>query len=65
VHDKETFIRVQAAVALSKLCGTEDVSDLEEDEQSAMDILLDTLSCDPAACVSSNFPVLLINLSQQ
>ncbi|KIJ59925.1 hypothetical protein HYDPIDRAFT_99639 [Hydnomerulius pinastri MD-312] len=49
VHDKETLIRVQAVVALSKLCGSEDPSDVEEDEQTAIDVLLDTLSCDPAA----------------
>ncbi|KAH0826785.1 hypothetical protein J3R83DRAFT_5201 [Lanmaoa asiatica] len=49
VHDKETHIRVQAAVALSKLCGSEDPSDVEEDEHTAIDVLLDTLSCDPAA----------------
>lgn len=49
VHDKETLIRVQAAVALSKLCGSEDPSDVEENEQTTIDVLLDTLSCDPAA----------------
>jgi condensin complex subunit 3 len=49
IHDKETFIRVQAIVALSKLCGSEDPSDVEEDEQTAVDVLLDTLGCDPAA----------------
>lgn len=49
VHDKETFIRVQAAVALSKLCGSEDPSYVEDDETTAIDVLLDTLSCDPAA----------------
>lgn len=52
IHDKETFIRVQAAVALSKLCGSEEPSDVEEDEPTAIDVLLDTLSCDPAAYVS-------------
>ena len=51
IHDKETLVRVQAAVALSKLCGSEEPSDVEEDEPTAIDILLDTLSCDPAACV--------------
>ncbi|KAF8548053.1 hypothetical protein OG21DRAFT_814500 [Imleria badia] len=49
VHDKETNIRVQAAVALSKLCGSEDPSDVEDDEQTAIDVLFDTLGCDPAA----------------
>ncbi|KAH7887136.1 nuclear condensing complex subunit [Phlebopus sp. FC_14] len=49
VHDKETLIRVQAVVALSKLCGSEDPSDVEDDEKTAVDVLLETLSCDPAA----------------
>ncbi|KAG6369040.1 hypothetical protein JVT61DRAFT_1941 [Boletus reticuloceps] len=39
----------QAAVALSKLCGSEDPSDVEQGEQAAIDVLLDALSCDPAA----------------
>ena len=51
IHDKETPIRVQAAVALSKLCGSEDPSDVEDDELTAIDVLFDTLSCDPAAYV--------------
>ncbi|KAG6332139.1 hypothetical protein ID866_6950 [Astraeus odoratus] len=49
VHDKETHVRVQAVVALSKLCGSEESLDVGEDEPSAMDVLLDILSCDPAA----------------
>ncbi|KAI6131286.1 nuclear condensing complex subunit [Pisolithus croceorrhizus] len=49
VHDKETNVRVQAVVALSKLCGSEDASDVNEDEPTAVDVLLDTLACDPAA----------------
>ncbi|KAG6369856.1 hypothetical protein JVT61DRAFT_13416 [Boletus reticuloceps] len=60
IHNKETPIRIQAAVALSKLCGSEDPSDVEEDEQ-AIDVLLDTLSCDPAAYVPTatllNMPI--------
>ncbi|KAG2337723.1 hypothetical protein BDR05DRAFT_894747 [Suillus weaverae] len=51
VHDKETFVRVQAVIALSKLCGSEDPSDVEEGEPTALEILLETLSCDPAADV--------------
>ncbi|KAG6370170.1 hypothetical protein JVT61DRAFT_12317 [Boletus reticuloceps] len=49
---------IQAAVALSKLCGSEDPSDVEEDEQ-AIDVLLDTLSCDPAAPTATplNMPI--------
>lgn len=49
VHDKETNVRVQAVVALSKLCGSEDTSDVNDDEPTAIDVLLDTLACDPAA----------------
>ncbi|KAL4079677.1 nuclear condensing complex subunit [Scleroderma citrinum] len=49
VHDKETHVRVQAVVALSKLCGSEDPADTGEDEPMAIDVLLDSLSCDPAA----------------
>lgn len=49
VHDKETNVRVQAVVALSKLCGSEDASDVNEDEPAAIDVLLDTLARDPAA----------------
>ncbi|KAG2090779.1 nuclear condensing complex subunit [Suillus discolor] len=49
VHDKEIFVRVQAVIALSKLCGSEDPSDVEEGEPTALEVLLETLSCDPAA----------------
>ncbi|KAG2136706.1 nuclear condensing complex subunit [Suillus clintonianus] len=51
VHDKETFVRVQAVIALSKLCGSEDPSDVEDGEPTALQVLLETLSCDPAADV--------------
>ncbi|KAG2088380.1 nuclear condensing complex subunit, partial [Suillus discolor] len=51
VHDKEIFVRVQAVIALSKLCGSEDPSDVEEGEPTALEVLLETLSCDPAADV--------------
>ncbi|KAG1728449.1 nuclear condensing complex subunit [Suillus lakei] len=51
VHDKETFVRVQAVIALSKLCGSEDQSDVEDGEPTALEVLLETLSCDPAADV--------------
>ncbi|KAF9234460.1 nuclear condensing complex subunit [Melanogaster broomeanus] len=40
VHDKETLIRVQAVKTLPTV---------EDDELTAIDVLLDTLSCDPAA----------------
>lgn len=51
VHDKETHVRVQAVIALSRLCGSEDPADTDEDEPMAIDVLLDTLNCDPAAYV--------------
>ncbi|KAG1862391.1 hypothetical protein C8R48DRAFT_213327 [Suillus tomentosus] len=51
VHDEETFVRVQADIALSKLCDLEDLSDVEEGEPTALEVLLETLSCDPAADV--------------
>ena len=51
VHDKETFVRVQAVIALSKLCGSEDPSDVEEGEPTALEVLLEILACDPAAFV--------------
>ncbi|KAF8550579.1 hypothetical protein OG21DRAFT_1487659 [Imleria badia] len=75
VHDKETNIHVQAAVALSKLYDSEDPSDVEDDrEQTAIDVLFDTLSRDPAAevrralatptpCVASSIPILEKNCS--
>ncbi|PCH39141.1 hypothetical protein WOLCODRAFT_110578 [Wolfiporia cocos MD-104 SS10] len=50
VRDKEPAIRVQAIAALSKLAGSEDVSELD-DEQSIMDALLDALAHDTAADV--------------
>ncbi|KAG2156923.1 nuclear condensing complex subunit [Suillus bovinus] len=66
VHDKETFVRVQAVIALSKLCGSEDPSDVEEGEPTALEVLLETLSCDPAADVRRaallNIPLSLATL---
>ncbi|KAF8547703.1 hypothetical protein OG21DRAFT_1517113 [Imleria badia] len=47
----ETPIRIQAAVALSKLCGSEGPPDVEDDQQTTIDILLNALSWDPAAKV--------------
>lgn len=55
-RDKEPIIRAQAVVALSKLAGSEDVSDLREDELSIMEVLLDTLAYDDSACVLAVIP---------
>ncbi|KAF6764231.1 nuclear condensing complex subunit [Ephemerocybe angulata] len=49
LNDKETLIRAHAAAALSKLVGSEDPDELEEGEQSVLDILLEVLASDPAA----------------
>lgn len=49
VHDKETPIRIQAAIALSKLSGTEDAEELGEGEPDVMEVLIDLLQHDPAA----------------
>lgn len=46
VRDKEPPIRAQAIIALSKLAGSEDISDLGEDEASIMEVLLDSLTYD-------------------
>ncbi|KAL0960210.1 hypothetical protein HGRIS_011843 [Hohenbuehelia grisea] len=47
--DKESLIRVYSIVALSKLVGTEDPDELDGDEQTILEILLDSLAHDPAA----------------
>ena len=39
VRDKEFTIRVQAVVALSKLAGSEDPNELDDDEVSIIDTL--------------------------
>ena len=54
VRDKESFIRVQAVAALAKICGSEDLEELEEDEQTATEVLEDLLAHDPSACVLSS-----------
>ena len=51
VRDKEPFIRVQAVAALAKICGSEDLGELAEDEQTATEVLEDLLAHDPSACV--------------
>lgn len=48
-RDKETAVRVQAALGLSKLQSGEDPDDLEDGEEPLGDVLLDILRYDPAA----------------
>lgn len=48
-RDKETAVRVQAALGLAKLQSGEDEDDLEEGEVSLSEVLLDMLRYDPAA----------------
>jgi condensin complex subunit 3 len=40
VKDKEAIIRVQAVVGLSKLAGSEDPADLDDDEISIIETLV-------------------------
>ncbi|KAF8163123.1 nuclear condensing complex subunit [Crassisporium funariophilum] len=60
VSDKEATVRYQAVISLSKLCGSENLSELEEGE-SILEILIDTLAHDPSPevrkAVLVNFPV--------
>lgn len=46
VNDKETPVRFQAVIALSKLCGSEDPSEVSEGEQTVSDTLIDILAHD-------------------
>lgn len=47
-RDKETPVRIQAALGLAKLRGAEDPEDLEEDEENLDEVLLDLLRFDSA-----------------
>lgn len=53
VRDKESFVRVQAVAALAKICGSEDLEELGENEQTATEVLENLLAHDPSACVST------------
>jgi condensin complex subunit 3 len=53
VRDKEPFVRVQAVAALAKICGSEDLEELGEHEQTATEVLENLLAHDPSACVST------------
>ena len=48
-RDKESAIRVQAIVALSKIFSSENPSDLEDDEPSILDVMQDALTYDTSA----------------
>jgi condensin complex subunit 3 len=50
LSDKESPIRSIAALALSKLIGTDNPS--EEDEKTILEVLCDTLCFDPSALVT-------------
>ncbi|EPS93226.1 hypothetical protein FOMPIDRAFT_1056181 [Fomitopsis schrenkii] len=66
-RDREPPIRVQAIIALSKLAGSEDVSELDEGEQTIMEALLDAITYDTSPDVRRasliNFPVIPATLS--
>lgn len=51
LYDKETSIRVHVIVALSKLVGTESPDEIEQGQQTILQMLLDTISTDPSAYV--------------
>ncbi|KAL4248657.1 CND3 (condensin subunit 3) family protein [Abortiporus biennis] len=50
-RDKESLIRAHALVALSKLLSGEDPAELEDGEDSILDVIVDSLCYDPAADV--------------
>lgn len=49
INDKESLIRTYAAVALSKLVGTEDPNEIQEGQRTTLETLLETMSLDDAA----------------
>ncbi len=57
VRDKEPFVRVQAVAALAKICGSEDLGELGEGEQTATEVLGDLLAHDPSAYVPHLYPL--------
>ncbi|KAL1742526.1 nuclear condensing complex subunit [Schizophyllum fasciatum] len=48
VYDKESPVRVQATIALSKLIGTDDADDLPDGEPTILQTLIEVLTADPA-----------------
>ncbi|EIN08176.1 hypothetical protein PUNSTDRAFT_143847 [Punctularia strigosozonata HHB-11173 SS5] len=68
IQDKEAPVRVQAVIALSKLCGSETPDDLDDSEElTATDLLVEVLAHDPAADVRRaallNLPLTPANVS--
>lgn len=51
VRDREPPIRVQAIIALSKLAGSEDISDVQDGEQTIIEVLVDALTYDTSPYV--------------
>ena len=51
LYDKETIIRVHVIIALSKLVGTESPDEIEQGKRTILQMLLDTISLDPAPYV--------------
>ena len=49
INDKESTVRIQAVIALSKLSGTEDPEDLDDGEPDVIEVLMELLQFDPAA----------------
>ncbi|KAF8494799.1 nuclear condensing complex subunit [Gautieria morchelliformis] len=49
INDKESSVRIQAVIALSKLAGTEDPEDLDEGEPDVIEVLMEILQFDTAA----------------
>jgi hypothetical protein len=57
------FVPVQAVTALAKICGSEDLEEFGEGEQTATEVLEDLLSRDPSGCVSPTSTLLLFRNS--
>ncbi|TFK73394.1 hypothetical protein BDN72DRAFT_761779 [Pluteus cervinus] len=51
MNDKEPLVRIHAAIALSKLVGSEDPDEVQEGEATILEVLLDAVEYDPAADV--------------
>lgn len=49
ICDKEPLIRSRAVAALSKLAGTEDPDELQADERTILELLLDVVTYDHSA----------------
>ncbi len=49
INDKESLIRTYAVIALSKLIGTEDPSEIVDGQLTTLETLLEIMSLDDAA----------------